>query len=762
MHALPRPARLLLLAGLLFSACGGGAQSQATQAGWRRALERAPGLEIQVGELDSHEELQARLLAAAHTLASRQTKSVTVGPVGAGDERLPRIVLGRPADPAIAALLRELGGEVLENDLRLGPLARLGPNDLLHLCVADPERPGLPLQLYLAQDFERLLDGVEDLTPGARPGATVVTPRQPALRFDPGAGAGPTREPAAAFDFAAGGAHFALLARPGVDPKLLERYAGGTRGSLRQIAEWTGATPRGRLELLAVDSVEDLRRLGGSCDLVAADGSRSRRIALLARGMPDDHGAAAARWAAAQSLGARGNWWLDGSAVDAAGWWWGRRLEAWGGHLVRAGLVPEVDVIVADASVDRLSQHILAPARALLSRYLRVVDGTRWLRLWRGEESLLIDDELRRGFEVWLAGPDLALGAGEREELWRKRRAELVAGPYQNGVAIDSNGRPGGGFDGAGLAESLQAACALGADALSLTSYFTEVAPPRAIFGGRVPPGRTALEGDAALAQACAMARRAGARRLLLQPHLLLSESAGHSAWLRRTTPEHWREFFDELEPMLVHYALLAELCDVDLLCLGTALTSANSKEGLDAPTKAFHDQGWATAIDLARAAYGGCLTYAASVPGEAQGFPHWERLDFIGVSLFPRFGSLREAPLATNVLRRRWQTLLETLDALSQRHARPALIVEMGLRSTALCGTETSVATGRADLDEQVRVWGAFAGALADQRSAGGTLAGLYLWKWSVERGGAGAGRGFDLRDKPAQSVLRALAPRD
>jgi len=236
---------------------------------------------------------------------------------------------------------------------------------------------------------------------------------------------------------------------------------------------------------------------------------------------------------------------------------------------------------------------------------------------------------------------------------------------------------------------------------------------------------------------------------------------------MRRTTIEHWDEFFDAFEPWLLHQALLAELLGIDVLCVGTALSGPNANGGLAPASKAHHDERWARAVALARSAFGGALTYAASAGGEARNVANWEAFDLVGVSLFPRFAGEGAPQLGERELEELWRRQLESIEQLALSAGKPALIVEVGVRSTERGTVEARIGEGGLDLEVQRRAWSALGAALAARRAkgAGGaqTLAGLYAWKWSADPTGGGAGdRGFTLTGKPAAGLLRALTPTD
>ena len=754
-RSLTIPRRSLTISGAWLAAAlfGCGGPGPATPAELRQALDGARSLEVQVAGAQADGALRLAVQRATLDLGPRLgvEASWRAGPVP-DSETCPRIVVGPLGDPGVARLFQELGGTIEEDVARFGELELRRDESVLHLCGEDPDRPGLPLELLTSRLRPALLDAVEDLRPLARPGAVLMHPMDPRESRGPsGTTSAPPPPPFPRFAEASGAG--AVLLRPlsGVPAEAVATYGARCKRALAEVEAWTGASPEERLELLLVSHGDHMRELTGESELAVAEGPRGRRVVLLARGLPDDRGACAARWAAVEVLGPPvASWWLDGAAYDAADHWWGRRLEEWGLYLARQGLLPTVQEIVAPASVDRLSQHVLAPARGLLFRHLRQTLGDATLReLWTGERELVVDRVLDAGFAGWLEPEG---GAASHPA----RRVDPEG--FLAGVAIDSNTRAGGGFDGRDLVGALRAARKSGQDAISFTSYFTE-APAADGFGGRLPRGRAALEGDVALAQAFAAARRAGFETLLLQPHLLLSDSAGHSAWLRRTSSAHWDEFFDELEPMLVHYGLLGELCGVDVLCVGTRLSSPSGNAGLSDEARAHFDARWLGAIDLVRRAFGGELTYAAAWPGEAGGVRFWPALDFVGVSLFPRFTELGRPPLGEAALRERWAKLLEELDELARGAGRPALVVELGMRSTAAGTTETLVGSGALDLAEQERGYRALARALDDRREAGEAPAGLFLWKWTGDgRGGGADDRGFTPQGKPAARLLPRL----
>ncbi|MFT7484761.1 MAG: hypothetical protein ACI9F9_000605, partial [Candidatus Paceibacteria bacterium] len=618
----------------------------------------------------------------------------------------------------------------------------------------DPTCPGQPVVVRLARDWKVLLAGIENLMPSARPGAQVVSQAGGLAQRDPW-GAMPHQ----GFRWSKASNHGNLFMRTTLEVSS-ERsaiYFAQAVGALDAIEAWANQKLSTRLDLRVCAYPSLFRELCGRDGLSAWDELPGTRLVLLAKGMADDGGACSARWAATELLGpASANWMLDGAALDAAGTWWGKDLAAWGKHLQAGGLLPQAKVLIAGGSSDELSQHQLAPARGLFFRFLRESRGAESIQgLWKGQTGLTDLAALDVEFQDWLS---------QQITTPLQSEAAPTGESFQTGVVLASSAAPGGGFDGPRLAASLAGARRQGANGLGITSFFAERGNP---VGARVPSGRECLEGDAALAFAVGAARQSGLRHVTLETHLLISTSAGYSAWQRRTSEGHWAEFFDDFDTALVHYGLLAQLCGVDLLSMGSRLASPSWNAGLMAEVKEYHDRRWAQAIELVRSAYTGGLTYAAAANGEARSYGLWDSLDCIGISLFSSRSQLGAAPRGSGPLRNQWNSILNDLETLAKERGKPVMLLEFGARSVDDATSEVSVGAGPADMDQQLLYWKSFTDVLESRRARGSstlqTLAGVYAWKWGAAASSGGIDdRDFDLQGKPAALELGSLAPRD
>ena len=256
-------------------------------------------------------------------------------------------------------------------------------------------------------------------------------------------------------------------------------------------------------------------------------------------------------------------------------------------------------------------------------------------------------------------------------------------------------------------------------------------------------------ESDSGIIELARMAHARGLR-LALKPHLWVTGGGGGGrlAELDPGTSEGWRAWFASYGKFLLHYAVLAESADIDLLVIGAELTRATTT----------HPDEWRALIAETRRVYHGPLTYAANWYEEAEGIAFWDRLDFIGVQAY--YPLAERAGAGRAALENAWATPLAVLEKLSAQWRKPVVFTEVGWKSTDDGAVrpwewpeDSSQLLSRVSTRAQADAYEAFFRAVWPKPWFGGA----YFWKWygRHERAGGAGDPDFTPQNKPAEAVL-------
>lgn len=233
-------------------------------------------------------------------------------------------------------------------------------------------------------------------------------------------------------------------------------------------------------------------------------------------------------------------------------------------------------------------------------------------------------------------------------------------------------------------------------------------------------------ERDRGLIHTTKLARQEGVKTML-KPHIWMGRNSG--GWrsdIEMKTEADWREWFENYEKFILHYARLAEAEQIPIFCIGTELYRCASQREKD----------WRRLIAEIRKVYSGKLTYAANFHEEYEAIQFWDALDYIGVQgYFPL--SKKENP-DLNDLKRGWKPHYQALRKVVKRWERPLIFTEIGYRSMRNAAIEPWEWPNRMDYNEadisaevQARCYEAFFDVFWQED----WVAGVFFWKWSRQK---------------------------
>jgi glycosyl hydrolase family 113 len=225
---------------------------------------------------------------------------------------------------------------------------------------------------------------------------------------------------------------------------------------------------------------------------------------------------------------------------------------------------------------------------------------------------------------------------------------------------------------------------------------------------------------------------------VLVKPHVWVPQSWAGAVTMH--SQADWQKWFASYQREITHIAQIAESEKAEALAIGTELSQT-----ILLPQ-------WNDLIVETRGAFSGRLLYVAHNVEEAETVPFWDRLDDIGVSLYPPLGNDDDRDYRRAAMR----AAADRLDMLAVIYRKPVLIAEVGLRSAAGAAAKPweSAEERAATADPALQ-----ADVLADWLTVldRPTIGGVMIWRWFTDPDAGGlADTDFTVQGKPAEQVLR------
>lgn len=311
---------------------------------------------------------------------------------------------------------------------------------------------------------------------------------------------------------------------------------------------------------------------------------------------------------------------------------------------------------------------------------------------------------------------------------WLEARSAPAAEERLDGLNVIA--APGHAFGSATAKLSLANAKRIGARAIALIPFLWQATPasPNLLRGNDVT--------DAELRAAIRDAHALGLT-VLVKPHLWVPQTwAGAVAM---NSEDAWREWFANYRRELIRIARIAAEEKAEALAIGTELSQTTQRPE------------WNALISAARDVYAGRLLYVAHNAEEAEAVPFWDRLDAIGVTLYPPLGADNDVDAHRSVMR----ATADRLDALAAQTGKSIVVGEIGLRSAAGAAEEPwESAEERASAPDPALQASVLADWLAIlDRPA---ISGVLIWRWFTDPDAGGlTDTDFTVQGKPAERVL-------
>jgi hypothetical protein len=145
-------------------------------------------------------------------------------------------------------------------------------------------------------------------------------------------------------------------------------------------------------------------------------------------------------------------------------------------------------------------------------------------------------------------------------------------------------------------------------------------------------------------------------------------------------SPTDWTRWFQSYDAFILHYARLAAVLGVEMLCVGSELDPTEDRTS-----------DWNELIDDVRRVYSGRLTYATNtIMWKLPDIGFWDKLDYIGLSFYapgsgdqnsslPKYGTGRLDPAIDEMTVDMGRFFEERVKPMYDRYRKPIIYIEVG-----------------------------------------------------------------------------------
>ena len=230
---------------------------------------------------------------------------------------------------------------------------------------------------------------------------------------------------------------------------------------------------------------------------------------------------------------------------------------------------------------------------------------------------------------------------------------------------------------------------------------------------------------------------------IIMKPHIYL-----HRSWpggIEMSSKEDWNIFIDGYYKWIRHYAILSEMYNIPILCVGNELVQATLE----------NEDEWIKMFDKLRNIYSGKLVYGANWGNEFENLKFWDHLDYIGLSNY--YPLSKDDNPDDEELYEGAVKMLDKIEEVQRKYNKPVLFTEAGFRSSK-APWKSSFEKEHERLDtsfaNQVRAYNSFLKAAYERD----WLEGIFWWKWPsyLEFGGDPHRDLYTPNGKSTEDVVR------
>ena len=285
--------------------------------------------------------------------------------------------------------------------------------------------------------------------------------------------------------------------------------------------------------------------------------------------------------------------------------------------------------------------------------------------------------------------------------------------------------------------KSLEKQASMGANAIAIVPY-TGMRDPKKAVPLRISR-HAGSENVQGIIHSAYEARQLGMASML-KPQIWLRGS-----WpgdIKMATQEEWDAFFAHYHRWIIHFALIAEIHDIEMFCAGVEFSHATLAQ----------EEKWREIFRSIRGLYQGKITYAANWGYEFEQVQFWDELDFIGLNCYYPL-SKSDNP-SDKDLKENFNRIKDKIRTVSIQYNKPIVFTEIGFRSTEMPWKNPHAEEDRAfSAEDQARCYEVIFEGIQDESWCKGIL----WWKFPSYLDYRGSeNNAFTPNNKKAEKVVR------